>query len=280
MLLAFFGFSLWSVSDAVVHSLVEYPTLVIAWLSSSSSLFFLLLFSSKLGGLRETLRRPKLKLRMFRGAVLTISNVLAFYAFAHLELTKAYTLVFIAPLIAKVLSAVWLKEKISVKAWILSVIGFTGVLVVLRPGWVEIDAGSLAALGTTLVFAFGYVLARYIGEENQTPLSMALFQYVLLFVMLAWPANTLLQEMTLPWQPLWVCGLIGLCSALGSIFVAQAFARGPSAYIAPIHYSQIFWGAFYGMLFYREYPDIWTAVGAAIIIGAGLVLVRSGQKAA
>ncbi len=279
MLIAFCGFSLWSMSDAMVHALEQYPTQLIAFFSASSSVFFLLLFSSKLGGIRETFARPKLKLRIFRGAVLSVSNFLAFYAFAHLDLTKAYALVFVTPLLAKMLSVVMLKERIPAIAWILSIIGFAGVLVVLRPGLVELDPGSLAALATCFFFSLGYVLARYIGEENQTPLSMALFQYVILIVVLGIPVTGMLQDMTLPLQPLMLCAAIGFTSALGSICVATGYARAPSAYVAPIHYTQIFWGAFYGALLYHEYPDIWTAAGAVIIIGAGLALVKAGQRA-
>ena len=279
MLIAFTGFSLWAVSDVFVHAMADYPMPLMIFCSAVSSLLFLTILSPWLGGFQETFRRPKLKLRMFRGAVLVCSNILAFYAFAHLDLTKAYALVFISPLLAKVMSVFLLKEKISTKSWIISITGFAGVLVVLRPGWVEIDLASMAAVGLTLFFAFGYVLARYIGDENQTPLSLALFQYCFLILLLAYPAWNAYHTTPVPLTPLLYTLAIGSTSAMGSVLVAQSFARAPSAYIAPIHYTQILWGTFWGALLYNEFPDIWTGVGAAIIIGAGLMLISTTSRA-
>jgi drug/metabolite transporter (DMT)-like permease len=278
MLLAFAGFSFWSMSDAMIHALKAYPTVLTAFLSAISSLVFLSLFSSKLGGFSDTFRLPKLRLRIFRGAVLAVSNFLAFYAFSHLELTKAYTLVFVSPLLAKILSVILMGERISPRSWVLSCIGFAGVMVVLRPGWVPLDSGSIAALGLTCFFSLGYVLARYIGEENQTPLSMALFQYGFLILGLAWPAFRAWGDLQVSPSLLLLTGLVGLTSAMGSICVALAYARGPSAYIAPVHYTQILWGTFWGAVIYSEYPDLWTAAGGAIIITTGLMLIRSGRK--
>jgi drug/metabolite transporter (DMT)-like permease len=280
MLLAFAGFSLWSAADASIHALDGYSPLLLSFLIAAVGLVCLCIFSKQLGGFRETFRRPKLGLRIFRGALLTVSNILAVIAFTKLELTTAYTLVFVSPLLAKVMSAFLLREKISRAAWTASAAGFAGVLIVLRPGWVPLDIGVASALGLTFFFALGYVMSRYIGEENQTPLSLAIFQYIILIVVLAVPAWQGWHETGLTSAALLLCIVTGVCSAAGSIIVAQAFARAPSAYVAPVHYTQILWGTFWGALLYSEYPDIWTALGAAVIIGAGLALVRAGRQSA
>ncbi len=279
MLLAFAGFTLWTFNDALVHGLAAYSPLLIACVANAFSLLFLCVMAPKLGGFRETFTRPRLKLRLFRGLLLTISNILSFYVFVHLDLAKAYAIIFLVPLMAKVLSVIITREKIKPAAWAISLAGFAGVLIVLRPGWVPLDTGSLAALGLTFVFALGYVLSRFIGEENQTPLSMALFQYFFSSLATIIPAWYALQSASLTPAAFLVMAAIGTTSAYGSILVARAFASAPSAIIAPIHYTQILWGTLFGAVFFSEYPDKFTVLGGLVIILAGLALLRFNSVA-
>ncbi|MCC7305619.1 MAG: DMT family transporter [Alphaproteobacteria bacterium] len=277
--LAFCGFSLWSFADAAVRHLhfAGVPSMQVAFIADIFSLSFLCLASPWLGGFRETFRRPKLKLRIFRGVLLTMTNLLAFYAFAHLPLAKAYAIIFLIPLMSKILSVFLMGEKITPASWAISAAGFAGVLIVLRPGWVPLELPALAALAITFIFALGYVLARYIGEENQTPLSMALFQYTFATIAagsLAW--DTFASHPPEP-AALAAMAFIGICGGVGSMLVARGYATAPSASVAPVHYTQILWGVLFGALLFGEFPDLWTALGASVIIGAGLALIRASR---
>ncbi len=282
ILMAFTGFSLWTFSDVCVRYLSNYPTVLIAFLSSLLSVVIFCILSPHLGGFKATFTKPQLKLRIFRGLLISVSGFLSFVAFTNLDLTKAYALIFISPFIVKILSVIIMGEKISLKAWLVTTLGFSGVLVILRPGLIPIDIGSAAALGLAAFFSIGYVLTRYIDDENQTLLSMAFFQYLFLCLGMAVPAFYAYQEMgaDLSFGAIHyvLFPFMSLAAISGSIIVAKAFSTAPSAVIAPIHYVQILWGAALSALIFNEYPDIWTIIGGAVIVVAGIIFIHLNRK--
>ena len=153
MIMAFCGFSLWTVGDSCIRYLQNYPPVQIGFIASIYSVVLLLAFSPMLGGIGETFRKPKLGWQLGRGVVLAISGILSFYTFANLELPTAYAIVFVTPFLSKILS-VWLTgEKVRPACWVTSAIAFAGVLVVIRPGMVPLELGVLAALGLGVFFA-------------------------------------------------------------------------------------------------------------------------------
>ena len=278
MFVAFMGFASWTVGDAIVRYLNAFPTPLIACLTSFFAVCFAVLSAPWIGGFRKTFTDPQLGLRLFRGLLLATSGFLAFFAFARLELTTAYAIIFAAPFIAKILSVVITKESIRPRSWAITALGFTGVLIVLRPGMVPISLGALAALALAFFFGLGYVLSRYIGPENQTFMSMSVFQYFFLTIGTAYPAYNafiaLPPELTLSLNEYLLLIFSGAICIYGSMAVAYGFIHGPSAIIAPIHYTQILWGVAFGAWLFGEYPDAWTIVGGLVIVVAGLLLIR------
>ena len=94
------------------------------------------------------------KLQFFRGLTLFCANVLFFYSISIISMAKALTLAFVAPLITTSLSPIFLGEKVGFRRWSAVIIGFIGSLIVIRPGFVEINLASLAALGTGVMYGF------------------------------------------------------------------------------------------------------------------------------
>ena len=278
MLVAFIGFASWTVGDAIVRYLNDYPTVLIACLSSTFSVLFAVISAPYIGGFRKTFTDPKLGWRLFRGLLLAVSGFFAFVAFARLELTTAYAIIFAAPFVAKILSVIIMKEHIRPRSWAITALGFAGVLIVLRPGMVPVSIGALAALALAFFFGLGYVLSRYIGAENQTFMSMSLFQYFFLMLGTAYPAYNafiaLPPELALSLNDYLLLIFSGAICIYGSMAVAYGFIHGPSAIIAPIHYTQILWGVALGAWLFGEYPDAWTLAGGSVIVGAGLLLIR------
>lgn len=276
--MALFGFSLWSVSDAFVRTLSTYPTVLVAWTCAIISTLIMCAFASHLGGFRDTFYKPQLKLRLFRGGLLACSNLCAFVVFTHLDLATAYALIFAAPFFAKILSIFFTGENIRLRSWLITLFGFSGVLVVLRPGYLPMSFGVIAALVLAFLFALGYALTRYIKSENQTFLSMGFFQYALVAVCLCFPAyhtfSTLDQTVAFDFYFFAPVFCIAAFGVVGSVFVAQGYNNAPTALIAPIHYVQILWGILFGALFFGEYPDSWTLLGASIIVTSGLLLIK------
>lgn len=278
IIITFIGFFMWSCSDAIIRLLKDYSPIHVACIASLGSVISLMICAPILGGFRDTIFLPKLKLRLTRGVILAFSNFMAFITFANLEMAPAYAIIFIIPVMAKVLSVMLTKETISLRSWLISGLGFFGVLIVVRPGMIPLGIGSLAALALVFFFSIGQVMTRWIGKENQTLMSMSLFQYSI--VTLAFGAYIFLGDQTIamPLGDIVLALLIGVIAVIGTILVSNAYACHPTAYIAPIQYSQMLWGIALGALMFGEYPDAWTLVGAAIIIISGLMLLRASTR--
>lgn len=272
------GFFLWSCGDVAIRAMQALPMAVVVCFYAGSAVAVMSILSPWLGGFPETFRRPKLGLRMLRGGVLTGCNILAVIAFIKLDMATAYALIFLCPFMAKLAAFILLGEKPDIRAIALSLLAFAGVLIILRPGMVPLELGSLAALGLTVFFAFGYVMGRYIGEENQTQLSMILFQYSFVTIASLPFALPHLGSFDFGLREGALFALCGTTAVVGTICISTAFARAPASVVAPLHYSQMIWGILFGLAFFGEFPDGFTLLGACIIIGAGLALIALNSR--
>lgn len=273
ILLALAGFFLWSCGDAAIRGLQALPLPVVMFSYAGAAVVWMTILSPLLGGFRETFRRPKLKLRMLRGAILVGSNVMAVTAFTHLDMATAYALIFLSPFMAKLMAFLLLGERPSRASILLSVMAFAGVLIILRPGEIPLNIGSIAALILTVFFSLGYILGRFIGQENQTFLSLILFQYSLITLGSLPFAAPHFASLDLGWHEALLIGMAGFTAVVGTICASTAFIRAPASVVAPLHYSQMIWGVLFGLAFFGEFPDGFTLAGASVIILAGLTLI-------
>ena len=114
----------------------------------------------------------KPKLQFIRGLILLTANICFFYAISVISLAKALTLAFIAPLIVTAFSPVFLGEKVGFRRWSAVIIGFIGSLVVIRPGFVELNFASLAALGTGIFYGFYLIITRKLSTSDNPLLTL------------------------------------------------------------------------------------------------------------
>ncbi|HEY8191419.1 MAG TPA: DMT family transporter, partial [Alphaproteobacteria bacterium] len=134
------GFSSWATGDAAIKYLTAYYSnaAIIFW----NALFLTIMYfiaAPWLGGLQRTFGSKKMKFHLLRGVLLTAQIYLIVYGFSQMTLAKTYAIVFSAPFMAILLSIPLLREKISLRQWVATGIGFAGVLVVLRPGLIPVD---------------------------------------------------------------------------------------------------------------------------------------------
>ena len=116
----------------------------------------------------------KPKLQFIRGLILLTANICFFYAISVISLAKALTLAFVAPLIVTAFSPVFLGEKVGFRRWSAVIIGFIGSLVVIRPGFVEINLASIAALGTGVMYGFYLIITRKLSTSDNPLLTLLL----------------------------------------------------------------------------------------------------------
>ncbi|QPI53254.1 DMT family transporter [Massilia antarctica] len=269
MLIAVVMFSLMDTALKLLSA--HYPALQVAAMRGLSSLPLVFAYVGWRGAFGTALqvRWPMHLLR----AGLSIT-MLALFAFGlrKLSLAEAYSIFFIAPALITALSVVFLKESVDLARWIAIAVGMGGVLVVLRPsGTGMLTLGGLAVLGAATCYAVSAIASRLVGRTDRAE-HMVLW----LMVFLAIGASALAAPnwVALRAQDFWLlCGL-ALTGFLGQLAITEAFNSGEASRVAPFEYSGLAWGVALDWLLWRTLPDRYTLIGAAIIIGSGIYLVR------
>jgi S-adenosylmethionine uptake transporter len=274
ILLAIAGFSLFSLGDMVVKLLLG------EGFSASEVVFFLQLFylpmllalSPWIGGLMPALRTEHLWWHVLRA----LCGVSVFYlminGFARLGLALSYTLIFVGPFFAALMSIVILGARVGRYRWLSMAGGFLGVLVVLRPGFAQLDPSAIGILLAALLFALSTVIARRIGEREPL-LAFSLYGSVISMqifgVATFWDGEAMIPQ-GMQWAKL---ALIAACHVAGSLMTARAFSMTDTALVAPFHYVQLLWGTLFGVVIFSTVPDAWMALGASLIVMSGLFLI-------
>lgn len=276
-LLALAAFALFSMHDVIVKTLGgTYSPVQIVFFSVLLGLpmaMILLMRDPTDGNLLP--RRPGWTL--MRTAAAVITGVTVFYAFSVLPMAQTYAILFATPLLITILSVPLLGERVGLRRGLAVVVGLIGVIIVLRPGQGDgLSLGHLAALVGAFSSSFASIIVRKIGADERN------------LVLLIYPmmANLLLMGALLPFvyepMPLAHFGALALMAGLAlvaSLAVIAAYKRAPAFQIAPMQYSQIIWAVVFGALFFGEGVDLFTIIGAGVIILSGLYIVMREDKA-
>lgn len=249
----------------------HYPPMQISAIRGGASLPFVLVWVLSTVGARS-LFRVRWPLHLLR-AVLGIMMMAPFvYALRTLPLSTAYAIFFIAPLLITALSVPILGERVGPRRWTAIVVGFLGVMVVLRPTGEGV--ASLAGLAVLLA-AFGYaVSAITVRVLARTDSSQAIVVWLLVSMALGAGLLALPQWVPIRAEDLWLIAGVGIAGALGQYTITEAFRRGEASLIAPLEYSALLWGVLLDFSLWNVLPDGMTWVGAAIIVLSGLYLLR------
>ena len=229
----------------------------------------LLLAPMMLTGRVKPWQSERIQGHFWRTAMGTTSMVLGFYAVSMLPLADATALAFSQPLFSVVLAALVLREKVRWRRWSATIIGFIGVLVMVRPGSGSLQPGAAVALLNALASATSILLVRRL-SDSEKPL-MILTQFALFStLLLAGPAIWFWK-----WPSAWGWALaigVSISATIGQYFWVQAFAVGEMSAVAPFDYLRLPFAVFVGWMIWSEMPVIWTYVGAAIVIASALYI--------
>lgn len=197
--------------------------------------------------------------------------LLFFLALSLVPLAEATALTFATPLFATAGAALVLKERVGVRRWSATLAGFAGVLVILRPGAEVVSTGALAALGAAVFMALAVLCIKAL-SRTEAPASIVLFFGVLVTPLSLVPA--LLVWTTPSPAILGWCVLMGLAATAGQIMITRAFASADASAVLPFDFSRLVFVSVLGMVLFAEMPDVWTYLGAAVIIGATVYIAR------
>ena len=209
------------------------------------------------------------KLQIFRGLTLLFANVLFFYSISVISMAKALTLAFVAPLITTALSPFFLGEKVGFKRWSAVIVGFIGSLIVIRPGFIEFNLASVAALGTGFFYGIYLIITRKLHSSDSPLLTLLLTGVVgvvvaSFLVPVVWINPTFNQ-----WSLL---ALMGIFACLGHLFLILSLKYADASKLAPFGYFEIVTNIILGYYFFSDFPDFWMWIGLLIIISSGIYI--------
>jgi len=278
-LLVSIGFLLYSVADGFMRYTLDYYTFAVCGFYTLLVYFSLILiFSRKFGGLKQITQTKKLNLLIIRGFFGTGCLVFFLYGLSHLTMSQTYTLLLTSPMWLALLAIPLLGEKIGIHRVIAIIVGFIGVLVVMRPGLENINMAAIGVLIGAISFALFIIITRKIGEQE--PLLNLIFFAGIMDLVVFLIIMTAEGSWQLPqWEHMAFFAAAGLFLLLATQFASRGFSLGESSFLAPIHYSQIVWGTLIGYFFFAEIPEIWTIIGAVIIVASGIYLIHREHKA-
>ena len=209
------------------------------------------------------------KLQIFRGLTLLCANILFFYSISIISMAKALTLAFVAPLITTALSPIFLGEKVGLRRWSAVIVGFLGSLIVIRPGLIEFNLASIAALGTGFFYGVYLIITRKLHTSDSPLLTLLLTGVVgavvtSFLVPVVWINPTFNQ-----WSLL---ALMGIFACLGHLFLILSLKYADASKLAPFGYFEIVTNVILGYYFFGDFPHNWTWVGLAIIVCSGIYI--------
>lgn len=214
-------------------------------------------------------------LHVLRGLTLLASTACNFVALAHLQLAQTSAILFTIPLWVCAMSVPLLGEKVGVRRWTAVIVGFLGVLVIMRPGSSGFHWAMLFSIGAALAGALYNIITRKVGHHDRAEVSLF---YVCLFGSIG-----ALAPLPLYWQTPqgfeWVLlAIMGISGGLGHLLLIQAHRLAPASLLAPLIYTQIIWMLLIGYVMFADIPDRWTLIGAGIVILSGLFVFARQKK--
>ncbi|WP_292294637.1 DMT family transporter [Marivita sp.] len=270
ILLMCVGVACLSVNDAVAKTLTtSYAPLQILFMRNVIALPFTVLLAFLLGG-SSALRSYRPAAHLLRGALWVGATIMFFTSFMYLGLAEATALIFVAPFFITVISALFLGEHVGWRRWLAVLLGFVGVLFIVRPGGATFQPISLLPVATALVYALLMLSARWVDPRETV--------WTLLVYLTG--SGALLGALIVPfvWVPIraediWLFAAIAFFGTAGMTMMTQAFRVTPAVVVAPLDYTGLLWATLFGWLIWRESLDTMTILGAAIIIASGVFMI-------
>ncbi len=220
------------------------------------------------------------------GALIALAVICLFSGLHHLPLANNTALFFIEPLLLTLISALALRESVSLRQWVAVAICLVGALIVLRPNWAAYGPAAIFPVAAGALFAGFLALTRVVGGRDDaltlafwTGAAAALVLVLIMGLGLLVGGRPIMPPSPLAlglWPPLLSVGAI---AAATNVLTALALRRAGAGVLAPFQYLEILSATLLGWLIFSEIPDRLTGLGAAIIVGSGLyVFTHQGQR--
>ena len=267
ILLMALGFALFAVADTIAKVLLEYyppvQVVFIRMLGLFWGVNFIMLYNLKWVGKTHNLSK-----QLLRGLAQAGSAVSFLVGLRTIAIADATSIAFVAPLFVIILSYFILKEPIGIRRWLAVVIGFSGTLIIIRPGFEIINLGHMFIIIAALLFALRQIISRLIASTDD-PLTTAFFTaYTSVFIFV------LIQPWV--WTPItdknhiFLFLVFASFAGIAEFLVIKSLQIAHAVVVSPIQYTLLIWVTIFGFFTWGILPDAWTFLGAGVIIATGL----------
>ena len=275
ILFGIFAYLSFAILDTIQKTLIIHHSVFQLLLFNYFFVLMLSLFESKRKNNYLFYKSKNIKSQIFRSLLSVMESGCFVLSFKYLSLANAHSIGSLAPVIVVALSAIILKEKVSVKTWIAIFIGFVGVLIILRPTSSIFDPKALLPLIGAFVLGLYQIITKKVSKYDSNETSLFYTSIIGLIIM------SLLASKF--WTPVERSSYamflgIGIFFSLGLYLQIIALSKARASIIQPFHYSLIFWAIIFGYIFYNDIPDMFTVIGAIIITCSGIFVLNQTSK--
>ena len=219
----------------------------------------------------EILHTQQLRLQIVRGTLVIISPICFVTAIIFVPLADAVAVTFVAPFFVIILASIFLKEKVGLHRCIAVIVGFIGMLIVIRPGLGVLHPAIMLVVIAAALFSIRQVLSRFLSKSDRTITTVSYTALIGSFwltiaVPFVWVSPSSKNEIILIVS-------ITVLAAIAEILVIKSLEITEAVVLSPVHYSLIVWGVFYGYFVFGQLPDFWTWFGTGVIILCGLYII-------
>lgn len=271
MLVALALFSVLDTTAKYMASVVQLPVTQVVWIRFVSQLLLILLVVGVVA-VPHLLTTRRFKHQIARSTLMLVSTVLNFLALRHLRLDQTQTVYFLAPFVVALLAGPFLGEWVGWRRMVAIIVGFSGILVVVRPGYVEFEPALILAFGSMLAYAGFMLITRYLATYD--PPEVTLFYSLLAGAYLMAPFALVDWVWPSDWFVWLLLASMGFWGGLGHYIFILAYRLAPASTLAPFIYLGLITHTIGGYLVFGQVPDRWTLAGAAIVIASGIYLLH------
>jgi drug/metabolite transporter (DMT)-like permease len=252
-----------------------YPAAALVWIRYLlQTLVMMAIFLPRMG--RALLKTRSPGTQIVRGLMLVFSSVVFVVALNHMQIAEVASIVFLAPIIVALAGGPLLGERVPARTWLALAGGFTGVLLIIRPGGGAFTWWALLPMGCAFMFAGYQILTRKLAGHDD-PITTLFFPGLIACVAIppVFPG-----AFVMPADPLHagMIAAIGVLGAIGHFLLIRAHAMAPATLLAPFGYSQLLVVLVLGWVFFGQIPDAIALTGIALIAGSGLLLVMANRQ--
>jgi len=224
---------------------------------------------------RSNLRTQHIGLHLLRMVLAFAAQLGVFVSVIYMLLADATAFMFTKPLFTTVVAVLLISEAVSARRWVATLVGFVGVLIMVRPGSDSMDPVALIAIGAAMTFAVANVLIRMLAR-TEPPNRILFYYHIGGIVAFTGPAIWVWRT---PVGNEWLLLIaIGVITTAGMVCYIRAFSVGEPSAVGPSENVRLIYAALFGYFLFSEIPSIWTGIGAAIIVASTYYIARDEAR--